>query len=31
MVEKFEDNVKTDEWTSFTGFIIENGDLLLDE
>lgn len=31
MVEKFENNVKTDEWTSYTGFIMENGDLLLDE
>mgnify|MGYP000339039865 CR=1 FL=1 len=31
MVEKFKDDVKTDEWTSYTGFIMENGDLLLDE
>lgn len=31
MVEKFVDDVKVKEWRTYTGFIIENGDLLLDE
>lgn len=31
MVEKFADNVKIEQWTSYTGFIMDNGELLLDE
>lgn len=30
-VEKFEDDIKTKQWTSYSGFIKDNGRLLLDE